>query len=145
MDFNDFVTPVKMSLDDRIIYFLEPNYSKNIKMYAKLNKATLDDDFLKLSSSVNKEFFSVDRVQSDISTNKPYIFETSILMDPNRDLYQRTVFSILDLFGTIGGIFGLLSSAWGFVFGIISTQIMLSSVFRRIYYNIGKRNSIPIY
>ena len=29
-------------------------------------------------------------------------------MDPNRDTYQRTVFSILDLFGTIGGIYGLL-------------------------------------
>ena len=75
-----------------------------------------------------------------ISTNKPYIFETSILMDPNRYLYQRTVFSIIYLSGTIGGIFGLLSSAWGFVVGIISTQIMLSSVFRRINYNIDKRN-----
>ena len=55
-------------------------------------------------------------------------------MDPNRDFYQRTVFSILDLFGTIGGIFGLLTAACGFIIGFVSTQIMLSSVFRRLYY-----------
>ena len=31
-------------------------------------------------------------------------------MDSSRDTYQRTVFSVLDLFGAIGGIFGLLQT-----------------------------------
>ena len=134
MDFNDYITPVKKSLDDRISYYLQAGYVKYIKMYAKLSKATLDDDYLKLNSSINKKFFSIDRVQTDSTDDDIYVFNASILMDPNRDLYKRTVFSILDLFGTIGGIFGLLTSAFGFVIGIISTQIMLSSIFRRIYY-----------
>lgn len=58
----------------------------------------------------------------------------SILLDPNKDTYQRQVFSILDLFGTLGGIFGLLSSACGMIVGVISSQILLSSVFRRLYF-----------
>ena len=104
-------------------------------MYAKLNQATLNDDYLKIKSTIDKQFFSVDRVFSDFgSPTANEVINFSILMDPNRDFYQRTVFSILDLFGTIGGIFGLLTSACGFVIGLVSTQIMLSSIFRRLYY-----------
>ena len=61
-------------------------------------------------------------------------------MDPNRDLYQRTVFSIIDLFGTIGGIFGLLTSICGLVIGMISAQVMLSSVLKRLYFVSSKQN-----
>ena len=104
-------------------------------MYAKLNKANLDDDYLKLKSSEEREFFSVERVQNDSTIDNESIFNGSIFIDPNRDFYQRIVFKILDLFGTIGGIFGLLTSAWGFIIEIISVQVMLSSVFRRLYYN----------
>ena len=135
MDFNDFNNPIKTSLDDRISYYTVPNFTKIVKMYAKLNKATLDDDYFKINSSAEKQFFSIDRVVNDFSSAPTStIFSLSIFMDPNRDLYQRTVFSILDLFGTIGGIFGLLTSACGFVIGFVSTQIMLSSIFRRLYY-----------
>ena len=115
MDFNDYVNPVKISLDDKISYNLQSSYVKYIKMYTKLNKATLDDDYLLIKSSEEKQFFSIDRVQNDGTNDNYYIFDAALLMDPNRDLYQRKVFSILDLFGTIGGIFGLLTSAWGFV------------------------------
>ena len=134
MDFNDFETPVKTTLDDKISYYIKSNEVKIIKMYAKLNKATLNDDYLKLKSAVDKQFFSIDRVQNDSALDEVYIFNGNIFMDPNRDLYQRSVFTILDLFGTIGGIYGLLVSACGFMIGFISTQVMLSSIFRRLYY-----------
>ena len=128
-------SPIKASIDDRLAFILTPSATKIIKMYAKLNQATLDDDYLKIKSSLDKQFFSFDRVVNDFSTTPiPTIFSLSIFMDPNRDLYQRTVFSILDLLGTIGGIFGLLKSVCGFVIGFVSTQIMLSSIFRRLYY-----------
>ena len=134
MDFNDFVTPVKSYVDDRISFYLQSDYVKFVKMYAKLSKATLDDDYFKLRSTTEKEFFSIDRVQNDGTNHNSYIFNAAILMDPNRDLYQRTVFSILDLFGTIGGIFGLLTSVCGLVIGMISVQVMLSSILKRLYY-----------
>ena len=38
------------------------------------------------------------------------------------------------MFGTLGGIFGLLSSACAMIVGVISSQILLSSVFRRLYF-----------
>ena len=111
MDFNNFDTPVKSYVDDRLSFYMQANYVKVVKMYAKLSKATLDDDYFKIQSPTKKEFFSIERAQNDGTNSNYYIFSAVILMDPNRDLYQRTVFSILDLFGTIGGIFGLLTSA----------------------------------
>ena len=42
--------------------------------------------------------------------------------------------TIMDLFGNVGGVYGLLISLWSFFVGIISSQILLSSVFRRLYY-----------
>ena len=110
MDFNDFNTPVKSYLDDRLSFYLQPNYVKYIRMYAKLSKTTLDDDYFRIRSSNEKEFFSIERFQNDGTVHTFNYFNAAIMMDPNRDLYQRTVFSILDLFGTIGGIFGLLTS-----------------------------------
>ena len=109
LDFNDFDTPIKSFVDDRVSFYLLSGIAKLVKIYAKLNKAELNDDYMKLNPTVNKEFFSVDRIQSDIGTlNNDIICQTIILLDPNADTYQRTVFSILDLFGTVGGIFGLL-------------------------------------
>ena len=85
--------------------------TKISKIYAKLNKAILNDDYMKLKSATTKQFFSVDRIQTDIAIiSQSSIAIAAIFMDPNRDTYQRTVFSILDLFGTIGGIYGLLQS-----------------------------------
>ena len=56
------------------------------------------------------------------------------MLSPNKNTYSRSVFTIMDLFGNVGGIYGLLQSIWGIVVGLISTQIMMSSVFRRLYY-----------
>ena len=135
MDFNDYNTPIKTYVDDRTSFYLQTSSTKIVKIYAKLNNANLDDDYLKIKSSSNKQFFSVDRINNDLgSYDTSSVAEVGIFLDPNRDSYQRTVFTILDLFGTVGGIFGLLTAACGFVVGVISTQIMLSSVFRRLYF-----------
>ena len=135
MDFNDYSTPVKSFVDVRATFSLVSSYSKIWRINAKLNKAILDDDYLKLQSAVTKEFFTVDRIQMDIGSLAYKSFaEIGIMLDPNRDIYRRTVFTILDLSGTIGGIFGFLSSGCGFILGLITTHIMMFSIFRRLYY-----------
>ena len=56
-----------------------------------------------------------------------------LFMSSTHEKYQRSVFSVFDLFGTLGGTYGLLSSACSIFVGFISNHIMLSSVFRRLY------------
>ena len=129
-------TPIKSYYEDKISFYLLNFASKFVKIYSKLNKATLDDDYMMIKSTKNQEFFSVDNIRNDIGAyGSDFVAQALILMDSNRDIYQRSVFTILDLFGTIGGIFGLLTSAFGFLLSMITTQIMMSSVFRRLYYS----------
>ena len=135
LDFNDFDTPVKSYVDDRATSYSLKSFTKYTKVFAKLNKATLNDDYFKLRSASTKEFFSTEKIQNDIgSIDTKVALQALILLDSSRGIYQRTVFSILDLTGTLGGIFGLLTSFCGTVVTLISTQIMLASVFRRLYF-----------
>ena len=56
------------------------------------------------------------------------------MLSPNKNNYSRSVFTIMGLFGNVGGVYGLLQSVWGVLVGFVSSQIMLASVFRRLYY-----------
>ena len=77
----------------------------------KRNKATFDDDYFKLKSAKSEEFFCLNKVISDIgSVDLNTAYEATIYLDPSKDIYQRNVFTIMDLFGVIGGIYGLLIS-----------------------------------
>ena len=56
------------------------------------------------------------------------------MLGPNKNTYSRNVFTIMNLFGNVGGVYGLLQSIWGIIVGVVSSQIMLASVFRRLYF-----------
>ena len=56
------------------------------------------------------------------------------MLGPSKNNYSRSVFTIMGLFGSVGGVYGLLQSIWGVLVGFVSSQIMLASVFRRLYY-----------
>ena len=40
----------------------------------------------------------------------------------------------MDVFGIVGGVFQVLQSLFGVIVGLISTEVFLSSVFRRLYF-----------
>ena len=134
MDFSDYDTPIKMYIDDSNYFYLSSTNSKITRIYLKQNEANLNDDYLKLSPTSHKAFFSTDKTIVDTAPKYDQTIYISILLGPNKDTYTRTVYSIMDLFGNVGGIYGLLQSSCGFVVGFISYQIMLSSVFRRLYF-----------
>ena len=82
-----------------------------MKLYAKLNEANLDDDYLNLKSPINKEFFTLEKAVLDINpiSNNTFI-DATIFLDYNKDTYKRSVYTIMDLFGNVGEVYGLLIS-----------------------------------
>ena len=135
MDFTDFDTPVKPYLDDRNYFYLDPTATKVWRVYLQQNEAITNDDYLKIKSASDTSFFSIEKKTIvDSSIYSSTLINISLMLGPNKSTYSRTVFTIMDLFGNVGGIYGLLQSVWGILVGIVSTQIMLASVFRRLYY-----------
>ena len=45
---------MKTYFDDQLSYFLQSTNGKMVKLYAKKNKATLNDDYLGISSAIKK-------------------------------------------------------------------------------------------
>ena len=90
---------MKAYADDRATAKFVPSFTKTTKIYAKINKATLEDSYININSEINKEFFSVDRIQNDVgSLSYDKYIEAAIFLDPNKDTYYRKVFTIMDLF-----------------------------------------------
>ena len=104
------------------------------RVYLEQNEVNLNDDYLQIQSTSPKQFFSLEKTIIDTAAASNNVVNISIFLGPNKNTYSRSVFTIMDLFGNVGGIYGLLQSIWGIIVGMVSTQIMLSSVFRRLYY-----------
>ena len=135
LDFNDYNTPIKTKFDDHSTFQILQSFSKELKLYLKLSEAVLDDDYFRIKSSSKTQFFEIESRLEDVQElPNDVVINFGIFLASTRDTYNRNVFSIFDLFGVVGGLFGLMSSIWSFIIGFIATQIMLSSVFKRLYF-----------
>ena len=123
--FNDFDTPVISYLDHRTIIYLSFLYSKFEK---DLFKAMFYSDYFKLKYAKTDESFWLSKVISYIgSYSEDIVYDASIYLDPNKDIYKKNVFTIMDLFGVIGSIYGLLLSSWRLLVGFISHFLYIVS------------------
>ena len=55
-------------------------------------------------------------------------------MDSQRDEYHRTVYSILDMTGQVGGVFEILTLFFGFIVSGYNKRMLLYSLAENIYY-----------
>jgi len=58
----------------------------------------------------------------------------SVVADPQKDNYNRVVFSFLDLFGQLGGVFELMCIWMGLIVRFFSKNVFLFSIFKRLYH-----------
>ena len=68
MDINDYENPIKSFFDDTNIYYIDPDFTKEIQIYLKLSEANMDDDYLGVSSQITKQFLDVERVREDLQS-----------------------------------------------------------------------------
>ena len=81
------------------------------------------------------EFYSVGKIDSDISVDSSQKLYATMLvkMDAREDTYQRTVFSVFDYTGLIGGVFELLQVFGTFFVGYFTNNWFLFCVLSNLY------------
>ena len=100
----------------------------------------------------NGEFYSFDRFQNDLSFqnqtsyfSNPQFLISEISISEEIEIYERTVFSLLDLTGQIGGIYELLEVIAAFFVGYYNTKIfnfeLVNSINNFKYQQFVKRQS----
>ena len=68
-------------------------------------------------------------------------------MDSQRDEYHRTVYSILDMTGQVGGVFEILTLFFGFIVSGYNKRMLLYSLAENIYYtqtNLSPKSDVNI-
>jgi hypothetical protein len=71
------------------------------------------------------------------------VLAIQLIKDPATDTYERSVFSILDLFGNLGGLFEILQITGSLIVGYFSRDLLLYSILSKLY-QVNQPNSVKI-
>jgi hypothetical protein len=135
-DFEDYYDPIKTYLEDLNLITLIPSITKRVIYEVQQNTAELKENLLFNIFSETKEFYNIGRKQSDAenfnlnSQTYAYIF---FKLSQISDHYERNVFTLFDMFGLVGGVFGILCSSGSILVSLFSVKLFNNSLLSKIY------------
>lgn len=132
-DFNDFEDPIKTFVDDSIFFELESDRAKKVNFFTMKSEAELEDDYLQLGQQENLEFFNVQNMREYEDKFGGSYINFYIRYDSQYNIYERKIYSIMDLLGDIGGLAESLYILGMLFVGFISHRLFISSILRRVY------------
>ena len=135
MDFEDYDTVIKSYPEDRFSYKISSGISKEPQIYVRKNYVSLNDNFFQTGLTENKEFYSVSTSDNDFDIDPTGInyARVTIRMEAREDTYERTVFSVFDFTGLIGGVFEIFEIIGGIFVGYFSSTLFLFSMLTNLY------------
>ena len=143
-DFNDYDNPIHYYLQDLNLYYLMPALSQYANYRVKTNQATISDSLLfgGQGDKSQVDFYSMNYRQTMFSTVEAYNSYLNIIisLDQQTNEYQRTVFSFLDMFGFIGGIFGIMQTIGNLMIQFFIVREFYSTILWKLFS--GKENYV---
>ena len=139
-DFSDFTSPAKLYLQDANYIGMLENVSTSRAYSVKMNEVYDDSNILFGSQafSSNYNFYSVDMAYAnydDLSQNQFGYVYISFILDQKVNQYFRSSYSFWDMFGYIGGIYGLLKALGYFIFSFLTKREFYTSVISELFHN----------
>ena len=123
-DFNDLENPIKYQLSDLQYLILDSSYFYVSNVKIRKNLYTLYDSVFGFSSGQSGTFYSYE--SSNAQTLFPFeniLARIDIQLDAQVDRYERTVQTIFEAIGTIGGIYEILRIIIGTIVGIFVNKV----------------------
>ena len=138
LDFEDYDNPVHYYLQDLNVFTMTPLLSQKVEYQVKQNKVTLNDNIWLGAQGWQTEtqFYSSECKQvylSDFDQDKSFI-RFFFILDPQINQYTRTVYSFLDMFGFIGGLYGMFKTFGFFIVNYLAIKQFYSSVILKLYH-----------
>ena len=135
IDFDNYVSPVQNFLDDKYFWDLAPGLRKKNDIYIRKNGANFIDDYIQLGQSNQLSFYQVSSMRESVVIEDTDLQIVSVYfrLDANYDNYYRRVYSIGDLLGQTGGLYSSVLMIGGFIVGIFSERLFISSILHKIY------------
>lgn len=132
-DFDDYSQPIKTYIDDRFLFNIMFDFTKENIVYIRQNEAETQDGFFYYTpDGSNSEFLSVDRIDQRLYDAEGLV-SMKFVKDTRKDSFERSVFSILDVLGNIGGLNEVIEVGGGIIVAIFSGKLFLYSLISSLY------------
>ena len=110
-DFDDYENPVKTFLKEADNHYMVPNFTTWIEYFVQENTALTSDNILFSEPFKESKFYDI--AAENIKTINQVVTDGAILfisIGPYAESiqFERTVYSLLDLFGYLGGLFDFM-------------------------------------
>ncbi|CAI2379631.1 unnamed protein product [Moneuplotes crassus] len=136
-DFDDYEQPIETYLDDRFFFTLIPGFTKTNLIKIQKNEAEIQDDYLAyLPGGTNKEFITLERFDQRLSIEGavfPNIISFKFIKDSHSKSYERGVFTLREVIGSVGGLMGIFICLGGIIVNIFSSKLFYYSIFSQMY------------
>ena len=135
VDFDDYENVVKTFNDESFYYKIRKGITKEPEILIRKNYVALNDEFFQMGQTQHKEFYSAENTKNDFDldpTDNLYA-KLTIRMEAREDTYERTVFSVFDYTGLIGGVFEIFEVLGGFVVGYFTKNWFMFCIISSLY------------
>ena len=135
-DYNDYENPLKTYVDDQDGLGMNTEFSVYLDVKVQQNKAFLADDLFYNFDFEEKTYYNVkNRIYRTMSKEQLNngLLVIFVALDKESEEYERVVYTFLDMFGFLGGLFDFMFFS-GFIFiQFFVENSYLNSAFSKLY------------
>ncbi|CDW91266.1 UNKNOWN [Stylonychia lemnae] len=128
--------PIRKFIDDQFFLELESSKIKKANIYFQVQKGNLQDEYIQFGQYEEIEFHQLKNFRQydkGYTNDEGHIVALYMRLDNEYDLYNRKIYSILELLGDIGGLYRALSAIGIFIVAQIASTLFFSDVMTKIY------------
>ena len=137
LDYDDYDNPIKTYVDSLDLVNMLVNYTNIYDVKVKQNQAFLADNLIYNSGFDTLTFYNADdreyRVEN-LEFNHDLSLIVYINLDHKSDEYERTVYSFLDMFGFLGGLFDFMYFTGFLLINFLIKNMYFGDVLSRLYH-----------
>ena len=128
-DYSDIDDPVKYHIDDSRYIALDLGYLNIMEMFIRKNEYILYDDIFGLQAAKSGVFYSIFHSNvSPTASNSIEFAHVYFHLDSQIDQYERTVQTIFEVIGTIGGNYEILRISIGLILSTYTNKMLSHEV-----------------
>ena len=130
-DSSDYSSPIKININDWFKFWGQKGVTKNVDLRIRRNEVVDQKSLLPFVTADSYSFLSIGDIFQDSSTlsnETNVVLRIKFVLDLKYQSVQRTVYTVGDMFGQIGGMNSILLSIGSIIVGTIATKIYMASL-----------------
>ena len=133
-DIDDYTSPLKVNSRNDITFVPASGFTKVVNIKVRTNIVEDHPSPYPFSSSQSYEYYSIGEIVREVALSQNgQIFQIVFSLDNEYLQISRSVYSLADMVGQVGGFGGMLISIFSFLVGVISTKVYQQSIMSDIY------------